>query len=114
MTTHYHGSRNDSLVFFPGICFTVSESSAAQYGQYVHGVAIDVSKLRVKRIEMTTEEMRIAIDSQKWPCDTRKEITSTIADGYDAVSYLDCDAAGQMHDCIRVLTSDAFANCVAK
>ena len=112
MTTHYHGSRNASLVFFSGICFTESESSAAQYGQYVHGVTINATKLRVKRIEMTAEEMRIAIDSQKWPCDSRKEIAATIADGYDAVSYVDCDASGRTHDCIRILTDEAYSAAV--
>lgn len=114
MAAYYHGSRNAELSFYPGICFTVSQASAAEYGDYVHVVSIDVSALRVKRIEMTAEEMRNAIDNQSWPCDKKKEIVATIAEGYDAVSYLDCDASGRVHDCIRILTASAFAAAVCQ
>jgi len=104
----FHGSRNETLEFFPGICFTDSYISAATYGPHVHMVDIDRSKLRIKSIEMTEEQLREAIDDQEWPCDRDADIAATIAEGYDAVAYEDCDERGQTHDCLRLLTVEAF------
>ena len=104
----FHGSRNMTLEFFPAICFTDSYTSAAAYGPHVHMVDVDRSKLRIKTIEMTEEQLRLAIDDQEWPCDRAKDIAATIAEGYDAVAYQDCDQDGQTHDCLRLLTAEAF------
>lgn len=109
----YHGSQNETLSFYPAICFTESESAAQAYGPYVHAVTIDRSKLVVNSIEMTDEEFRDAIDSQEWPCDRKSDIAATISAGYDAVTYTDCDERGQSHDCIRILTEDAFSAAVS-
>lgn len=65
-------------------------------------------------VEMTDEEMREAIDNQEWPCDRQADIYAAIADGYDAVAYVDCDEFGQEHDCLRILTAEAFAAVVAE
>jgi hypothetical protein len=108
----YNGSRSENLEFYPAICFTDSRSSAAAYGQHIHSVSIDRSKLQIKTVEMTAEEMRAAIDDQEWPCDRAADIAATIAEGYDAVAYTDCDEHGQEHDCLRILTAAAFAAAV--
>jgi hypothetical protein len=110
--TMYNGSRNKELNFYPAICFTESESAARAYGSFLAEVEIDRSKLSVKTVEMTEDELRAAIDDQEWPCDRQADIDAAIADGYDAVAYVDCDECGQRHDCIRILTEDAFARCV--
>ena len=104
----YNGSRNKTLAFYPAICFTCSESAAEAYGPHIAAVEIDRSKLTIKTVEMTAEEMREAIDEQEWPCDRKADITAAIAAGYDAVAYTDCDEHGQTHDCIRILTQAAY------
>jgi hypothetical protein len=108
----YHGSRNAELSFFPAICFTESQSAAAAYGPHVHCVEIDRGALNILSIEMTAEELRQAIDDQEWPCDRQRDIDKRIAEGYTAVQYTDCDERGQSHDCIRILTAEAFAAAV--
>ena len=112
MTMH-HGSRNSTLEFYPGICFTASKSAAETYGNHLHTVSIDRSKLSVMTVEMDADELRDAIDNQEWPCDRNSEIESAIAAGYDAVEYTDCDERGQTHDCLRILTAAAFAAAVS-
>jgi hypothetical protein len=102
--TYYHGTRSSELTFRPAICFTSYESNAAAYGDNVFAVEIDRSKLNVCKIEMTDEELREAIDDQEWPCDRASDVERYIADGYDAVEYLDVDQYGDTHDCIRILT----------
>lgn len=104
----YHGSRNETIEFFPAICLTSSRDSAESYGDYLHEVEVDESQLTVLVVEMTDAELREAIDSQEWPCDRDSEIESAIASGHDAVSYRDVDEDGTMHDCIRILTADAW------
>ena len=106
--SYYNGSRNESLAFFPGICFTECEQSAASYGPNVAAVAIDRSRLSVQTIVMTEEELQIAVDEQEWPCDRQRDIDAAIAAGYDAVAFSDCDERGQTHDCIRILTQAAW------
>ena len=108
----YHGSRNETIEFFPAICFTESQSAAAAYGSFVYEAEVDRSKLKIKTVEMTEEELRESIDDQEWPCDRAKDIAATIAAGYDAVAYQDCDERGQMHDCLRILTPEAWAAAV--
>lgn len=110
--TMYNGSRNAELKFYPAICFTESEESAQAYGMHVHAVDIDSSLLNVMAVKMTDEEMRAAIDEQRWPCDCQSDIDSAIAAGYDAVAYTDCDERGYAHDCLRILTAEAFARAV--
>jgi hypothetical protein len=109
----YHGSRNAEFGFFPAICFTSSESVASAYGSHVTAVTIDSSKLTVLVVEMAADELRSAIDNQEWPCDRNSDIAARIAEGYTAVRYVDCDERGQSHDCIRVLTAEAFAAAVS-
>ena len=104
----YHGSNNGSFSFFPGICFTSSEFAAAVYGDNVTSVRIDRDALAVQTIDMTAAELRDAIDAQEWPCDRQRDIDAAIAAGFNAVAYTDCDAAGQTHDCLRLLTSAGF------
>lgn len=106
--TYYHGKRNTELNFRSGICFTSDRDAAAAYGPNVFEVEIDRSKLNIKTIEMTDEELRDAIDDQEWPCDRESDRQATIAAGYDAVEYQDVDERGQMHDCLRILTAEAF------
>lgn len=106
--TYYHGKRNTELNFRSGICFTSDRSSAAAYGPNVFEVEIDRSKLTIKTVEMTDEELREAIDDQEWPCDRESDRQAAIAAGYDAVEYQDVDERGQMHDCLRILTAEAF------
>jgi hypothetical protein len=108
----YHGSRNETLEFFPAICFTESQSAAAAYGPHLHTVVIDESKLNIMSVEMTDDELRDAIDDQEWPCDRQSDIDAAIEAGYDAVAYTDCDERGQSHGCLRILTADAFARSV--
>ena len=108
----YHGNRG-KFGFFPAICFTASESAAAAYGDTITEVEIDRSKLNILVIEMDDAEMREAIDNQEWPCDRDSDIAARIAEGYTAVAYVDCDERGQQHDCLRVLTVDAFADAVS-
>ena len=105
----YHGSRSGSLGFFPAICFTESAEAAQSYGPHLHCREIDYSRLHIMRVAMTDEEFREAVDSQEWPCDRQRDIDAAIAAGYDAVAYTDCDERGQSHDCIRILTAEAFA-----
>ena len=111
--THYHGSRHESLRFFPAICFTADRGSAANYGEHVHAVEIARDRLRVMAVEMTDDELREAIDDQEWPCDRDDDIAAAIADGYDAVAYVDVDERGAVHDCIRILTREAFLSAVS-
>ena len=111
--TMYHGSRHDSLSFFPAICFTADRDAAAAYGANVSEVTIDRSRLTIQTVEMTADELRAAIDDQEWPCDRTADIAAAIAEGYDAVAYVDCDEHGTTHDCLRILTADAFAAAVA-
>jgi hypothetical protein len=108
----HHGSRNAELSFFPAICFTESESAASAYGPYLHSVDINRSALNILTVEMTGEAFREAIDSQEWPCDRDAEIVQKIAEGYTAVAYTDCDENGTSHDCMRILTPEAFAEAV--
>lgn len=108
----YHGSRNSELSFFPAICFTACSRSAAAYGPHVHSVEIDETALSILSIEMDDEQLRDAIDNQEWPCDRQADIDARIAEGYTAVSYSDVDECGQTHDCLRILTADAFAAAV--
>ena len=105
---YYNGSRNESLAFFTGICFTECEHSAAAYGNHIAAVEIDSSRLSIQTITMTDEEMQQAIDDQEWPCDRQKDIDAAIAAGYDAVKFADCDERGHAHDCIRILTQAAW------
>ena len=107
--TMYHGSRNAELSFFPAICFTESESAASAYGPHIHTVEINRSVLNILTVEMTREEFRKTIDNQEWPCDRAADIAKRITEGYTAVAYTDCDENGTSHDCIRILTADAFA-----
>lgn len=109
----YHGSRNAELSFFPAICFTESESAASAYGPHLHTVEINRSVLNILTVEMTREEFREAIDNQEWPCDRAADIAKRIAEGYTAVAYTDCDENGQAHDCIRILTAEAFSAAVS-
>jgi hypothetical protein len=111
--TMYNGSRNETLGFYPAICFTESESAASAYGQHLHTVEIDESKLNVMTVKMTEEEFRDAIDNQEWPCDRQSDIDAAIAAGYDAVAYTDCDERGQSHGCIRILTESAWVAAVS-
>lgn len=106
--SYYNGSRNKSLVFYAGICFTECEQSAAAYGEHVAAVEIDRSRLSIQTIAMTEDELQQAIDDQEWPCDRQRDIDAAIAAGYDAVKFADCDERGQMHDCIRILTQAAW------
>lgn len=112
-TEMYHGSRNAELSFFPAICFTESESAASAYGPHIHSVEINRGALNILTVEMTSEEFREAIDNQEWPCDRQRDIDARIAEGYTAVAYTDCDENGQAHDCIRILTAEAFAAAVS-
>ena len=112
--TMYHGTQSNELNFFPAICFTESQSAASAYGPNVFQVAIDRSKLNILVVEITAEEMREAIDNQEWPCDRQADINARIAEGYDAVSYVDCDERGQEHDCLRILTESAYRAAVTK
>ena len=107
----YHGSQNSELNFFSGICFTESAESAAAYGD-VTSVSIDETALRILRIEMSDVELRDAIDNQEWPCDRQRDIDAAVAAGHTAVAYTDCDENGRQHNCLRILTSDAFADAV--
>ena len=104
----YHGSRQPSPEFVPGFCLTEDADAAFRYGRHVTQYDLDESRLTVKTIEMTDAEMRTAIDDQEWPCDRAKDIAATIAEGYDAVRYLDCDENGRTHSCLRILTSVVF------
>lgn len=106
--THYNGSRNESLAFFAGICFTDCEHSAAAYGPHVAAVEIDHNNLSVLTVTMTDDEMQQAIDDQEWPCDRQRDIDAAIAAGYNAVQFRDCDERGQTHNCIRILTQAAW------
>ena len=108
----YHGSQNSELNFFSGICFTESAESAAAYGGNVTSVSIDETALRILRIEMSDVELRDAIGNQEWPCDRQRDIDAAIAAGHTAVAYTDCDENGRQHNCLRILTSDAFAAAV--
>lgn len=109
MTTYYHGSRSETLEFYAGICLTQCDASASAYGEHLHEVDIDISRLNILRVDMTDDELREAIDSQEWPCDTYDEIDAAIDAGYDAVAYTDVDERGRLHDCLRILTEDAFS-----
>ncbi len=111
--THYNGSRNETLAFYPGICFTECADAAAAYGEHIAAVEIDCSRLSVQVIAMTDDEMQDAIDNQEWPCDRQRDIDAAIAAGHDAVSFRDCDERGQAHDCIRILTQAAWDAAVA-
>lgn len=104
----YHGTRQSNLEFYPAICFTIDETSAAAYGHHVHEVDIDDSHLTILDVEMDEAELRYAIDNQEWPCDQQADIDKHIAEGYTAVRYIDVDENGQMHDCIRILTRQAY------
>lgn len=106
--SYYNGSRNESLAFFPGICFTKCEQSAAAYGEHIAAVEIDRSRLLIQAITMTGDELQQAIDNQEWPCDRQRDIDAAIAAGHDAVQFTDCDERGQTHDCIRILTQAAW------
>ena len=108
----HHGSKNSKLEFFPGICFTESAESAAAYGGNVTSVSIDETALRILRIEMSDVELRDAIDNQEWPCNRQRDIDTAVAAGHTAVAYTDCDENGRQHNCLRILTSDAFAAAV--
>ena len=106
--SYYHGKRSTELTFRSGICFTSDRYSAATYGPNVFEAEIDRSKLKIETVEMTDEELREAMDDQEWPCDREFEREATIAAGYDAVEYQDVDERGQVHDCLRILTAEAF------
>jgi len=108
----YNGSMNETLSFYSGICFTDSCDSAAAYGDYVSEVEIDTEQLNILHVEMTDEEMRNAIDDQEWPCDRQSDRDAAVAQGYDAVSYSDCDERGATHDCLRILSIEAFSRSV--
>lgn len=107
----YHGSREE-FKFFPAICFTDSFDSASSYGDTITEVEIDESKLSILEIELSSEQIRECWDDNEWPCDRQKDVEQRIAEGYGAVRYSDADESGCEHDCIRILTADAFAKAV--
>jgi len=108
----YHGSRDATLDYYPAICLTDDRESAEAYGEHLHTVTVDRSALCILKISMTREELREAIDDNEWPCDRDADIARYVADGYDAVEYMDVDQYGGMHTCLRILTAAAWQSAV--
>lgn len=111
MTTYYHGCLTDTLPRHAGLCLTLSESAARQYGRscagrqgYVHTVEIDEDALVIVDVDGYDHDTNTA------PGDTARSRAALIAEyGCDAIRFEDEDETGRTHTTLRLLTDAALA-----
>lgn len=103
--TLYHGTRNETLTLHPGLCLADREGSAYAYGRNVHEVGLDTSDLTIREMDITQD----MIDAQDFPADTDAEVAALLAEGVDAIRYIDMDPNGGTHQTVRLLSARALA-----
>ena len=105
--TFYHGTRNNAVTIHVGLCVTTDEAAARRYGRcgLVAELVIDTASLRILSVGVSRED----IDANNWPGDTAASAAAIVANGYDAVEYVDMDCDGNTHPTLRLLTPAAVA-----
>lgn len=105
--TYFRGTKSSTPSPRIGWCLTTDEDAAAKYarGAQVFAFSFNDSGLVVVDVEVSREDM----DENNWPGDTVASIAALVAQGYDAVTYLDMDESGRTHPTLRLLTPAAVA-----
>ena len=103
----FHGTRNDEFAAHTGLCVTTDADAARRYGRNGIMVELEIAtcNLRILAAQVSRED----IDANNWPGDTAASIAALVAQGYDAVTYLDMDGDGHAHPTLRLLTPAAVA-----
>lgn len=104
----YHGSDSELQVHI-GLCLTQDELAAANYGEIVTKVSIDLNGLVVRNVDHLVDR-----DNMNYPGDNAKSIASLQADGIDVIEFTDEDERGRSHDTYRLVSQKAVDAVIIK
>lgn len=97
----FHGGEFE---IYSGVCFTDIAVAAQHYGEPVVEVEVDLSGLKVLRLDVSDDD----IENAEYPGDRQEQREAFLADGVDVLDYNDATAHGREHRTLRFLSTAAL------